>query len=100
MDRELLALVMGRAADGLRIEAATVPDFVRRRALNESFPILMPQPGGRVEGALVTGLTVTDFDRLKFYEASDYEGSEYVIQGIAADTITVRTNRAGGRMPW
>ena len=71
MDRELLALVMGRAADGLRIEAATVPDFVRRRALN-----VMPQPGGRVEGALVTGLTVTDFDRLKFYEASDYEGSE------------------------
>ena len=29
MDRELLALVMGWAADGLRIEAATVPDFVR-----------------------------------------------------------------------
>jgi hypothetical protein len=46
MDREVLALVTGWPTDGLRIEAATIQDFVRRRALNKSFPILVPHPGG------------------------------------------------------
>jgi hypothetical protein len=33
MDRELLALVIGRAIDDLRMEAATIHEFVCRRAL-------------------------------------------------------------------
>jgi Gamma-glutamyl cyclotransferase, AIG2-like len=59
MDRELLALVIGRATDELRVKAATIHDFVRRRALNESFPVLVPHPGGRVEGVLVRDLRPT-----------------------------------------
>src|SRR5262245_17440033 len=85
MDRELLALVIGRATDGLRIEVATVHDFIQRRALNESFPILVTHPGGRVEGVLVTDLTAADVDRLKFYEGSDYEGSEYVLAALQVE---------------
>jgi hypothetical protein len=46
MDRELLSLVIGRPTDELSIEAATVHGFVRRRALNEFFPILVPHAGG------------------------------------------------------
>lgn len=85
MDRELLALVIGRAANELCMEAATIHDFVPRRALNESFPILVPHPGGRVEGALVTGLTAADIARLRFYEASDYDGSEYALTVLAVE---------------
>ena len=48
MDRELLALVISRAADEIRMEAATIHDFVQRQVLNETFPILVPHPGGRV----------------------------------------------------
>ena len=85
MDRELLALVIGRATDELRMEAATVHDFVCRRALNESFPILVPHPGGRVEGILVTDLTVADIARLKFYEAADCENAEYELTALPVE---------------
>jgi len=85
MDRELLALVIGRATDGLGIEVATVHDFIQRRALNESFPILVSHPGGRAEGVLVTDLTAADVDRLKFYEASDYEGSDYALAALPVE---------------
>jgi hypothetical protein len=85
MDRELLSLVIGRTTDELRMEAATIHDFVCRRALNESFPILVPDPGGRVEGKFVTGLTAADIARLKFYEASDYEDSEYVLTALSVE---------------
>jgi hypothetical protein len=82
MDRELLALVIGRTTDELRMEAATIHDFVCRRALNESFPILVSHRGGRVEGILVMGLTPADIARLKFYEA---EGSEYVLTELQVE---------------
>jgi hypothetical protein len=85
MDRELLALVIGRTGDELRMEAATIHDFVRRRALNESFPVLVPHPGGRVGGALVRDLTAAEIARLKFYEASDYEGSEYALTALQVE---------------
>jgi hypothetical protein len=85
MDRELLALVIGRAADGLRIEAATIHDFIRRRVLNESYPILVPHPGGRVDGAVVTNLIAADVDRLKFYEASGYEGEDYALAALPVE---------------
>ena len=84
MDRELLALVIGRATDELRMEAATIHDFVCRRALNESFPILVPHPGGRVEG-IVTDLTAADIARLKFYEASDCDGAEYALTALPVE---------------
>src|SRR5262245_43733734 len=84
MDRELLALVIGRATDELRMEAATIHEFVCRRALNESFPILVPHPGGRVEGML-TDLTAAEIARLKFYEASDYEGAPYALTELPVE---------------
>jgi hypothetical protein len=58
---------------------ATIHDFVRWQVLNESFPIFVPHPVGRVEGVLVTDLTAADVARLQFYEASDYEGSDYIL---------------------
>lgn len=72
MDMELLALVTGRAVDDLEVAGAALHGFVRRRARGESFPIVVPHPGGRVAGALVTGLTAADVDRIQYFEGSDY----------------------------
>src|SRR5262245_61619493 len=72
MDRQVLALVIGRAIDELRIEAATIHGFACRRVRDESFPILVPLSGGRAEGVLVTGLTEADIAPLQFYEGQDY----------------------------
>jgi hypothetical protein len=71
-DRQVLAIVIGRAIDGLRIEAATIHGFARRRVRDKSFPILVPLSGGRAEGVLVTNLTQTDIARLQFFEGQQY----------------------------
>ena len=80
MDRQVLAIVIGRAVDDLRIEAATIHGFACRRVRDESFPILVPLSGGRVEGVLVTNLTQPDIARLQFYE-----GYEYVLVALPVE---------------
>ena len=80
MDTGLLELVIGRAADNLEVANAALHGFARRRARGESFPIVVPHPGGRVEGALVTGLTVADVDRIQFFEGSDYGLQTFAVE--------------------
>lgn len=80
MDMELLALVIGRAADELDVASAALHGFARRRARGESFPIVVPHPGGRIVGALVTGLTADDVDRIQYFEGSDYALQSYAVE--------------------
>ncbi|MFZ5789326.1 MAG: gamma-glutamylcyclotransferase family protein [Pseudomonadota bacterium] len=72
MDGDLLRLVLDREIDDIEHAAAEILGYERRRAKNESFPIIVPTPGGRVEGRLVTGLTATDVARIQWYESDDY----------------------------
>ena len=39
----------------------------------------------RLTGSLVSGLTPADIGRLKFYEASDYEGSDYTLTTLPVE---------------
>jgi hypothetical protein len=84
MDRELLALVSGRAADALAVTEATLHGFARRRARGESFPVIVPHPGGRVDGVLVRGLTPADLDRIQFFEGSDYAPRTFAVEAAGA----------------
>jgi hypothetical protein len=72
MDRDLLALVLGRPLDGLMLSSAALHGFERRRAQGETFPVLAPHPGGRVDGLLVQGLGWGDVDRVHYFESADY----------------------------
>ena len=63
MDADLLRLVLDREIEEIEHAAAEILGYERRRAKNESFPIIVPTPGGRVEGRLVTGLTAADVAR-------------------------------------
>jgi hypothetical protein len=80
MDLELLALVIGRPVDGLATAAAVLHGFARRRAVGESFPVIVPHPGGWVDGLLVDGLTAADLDRIQFFEGSDYALHPFVVE--------------------
>jgi hypothetical protein len=88
MDLELLALVIDRPVDGLSTGAAVLHGFERRRAVGESFPIIVPHPGGRVDGVLVEGLTEADLDRIQFFEGSDYALHPFAVE-CAAERIEV-----------
>lgn len=72
MDMELLALVTARTVDELDVASAALHGFARYRARGESFPLVVPHPGGRVDGTLVGGLTAADIDRIQYFEGSDY----------------------------
>ena len=88
MDLDLLALVIGRPVSGLSTSEAALHGFERRRAAGESFPIIVPHPGGRVDGVLVEGLTETDLDRIQFFEGSDYALHPFTVE-CAAERIEV-----------
>ena len=68
LDRDLLAQVLGRDISDLRFTPGTVDGFRRVRARGESFPILVPQQDGQVEGLLIEGLSKADVTRLSFFE--------------------------------
>jgi Gamma-glutamyl cyclotransferase, AIG2-like len=72
IDTDLVRLVLDREIDDLVFTAAELLGYERRRAKNESFPIIVPTPGGRVEGQLVEGLTAADVERIRWYESDDY----------------------------
>lgn len=72
MDKELVRLVLDREIGDLHFTSAELLGYERRRAKNESFPIIVPTPGGRVEGVLVEGLTAADVERIRWYESDDY----------------------------
>ncbi len=72
MDPDVLALVLGRPIEDLCRGPATLTGYVRRRVRGESFPLLVPRAGGRVEGVLVEGLSRADISRLRYFEGSAY----------------------------
>ena len=89
MDLELLALVIGRRLDDLSTAEAALHGFERRRAVGESFPVIVPHPGGRVVGLLVDGLTAADLDRIQFFEGSDYALHPFTV-GCGEERIDVQ----------
>jgi hypothetical protein len=72
MDRDFLGIVLGREVDDLALEPARLFGFQRRRARGETFPILVPHPGGLVEGVVAEGFTADEVARLSYYETEDY----------------------------
>ncbi|HET8726797.1 MAG TPA: gamma-glutamylcyclotransferase family protein [Alphaproteobacteria bacterium] len=72
MDPDLFALVVGRPFDALSTGPGLLHGFQRRKVKGENYPILVPHPGGRVEGLLVEGLSAGEVDRLQFFEGGEY----------------------------
>jgi hypothetical protein len=84
MDLELLALVTERPAESFRAETAVLHGFERRRAVGESFPVIVPHPGGRVEGVVVEQLTESDIERIQFFEGADYALHPFAVELVGA----------------
>ncbi len=77
----LLELVLGRSADALGAQPASLPDFTVREARGQPFPMICPEPGETAQGVLVRDLSHTDLDRLNFYEgAFEYDLSARDLQ--------------------
>jgi hypothetical protein len=97
MDMDLLALVIGRPVGSLSAAEAILHGFERRRAVGESFPIIVPYPGGRVDGLMVEGLAEADLDRIQYFEGSDYALHPFTVE-CAAERIEVHVYLPAARL--
>ncbi len=87
-DRDVLALVIGRDVPVADVETAEIDGFRLARVVDESYPALVPQAGGRVEGVLVSGLGVVEVERLVWFEGKEY----------APKTVEVLLTASGARV--
>jgi hypothetical protein len=72
LDRDITALVLGRRLPPAAFLAATLPGYSRYAARGVTYPALIRDVGGKVEGAIVGGLSPRDVERLAAYEGPGY----------------------------
>lgn len=107
LDRDLQAAVIGRAVPEGALVPASIAGFRRVRAQGQTYPMLIAGlPQDRVEGAIASGFTRDEIDRL-----TAYEGEGYVLTPLpalladgAATTVQVFLPVEGGlkasNEPW
>lgn len=66
-DPNLLAVVLGRVFTGTR-RPAVIHGFRRAHAEGFSYPLIVREEGGRIDGILLEGLTAADLSNLDAYE--------------------------------
>src|SRR5262245_16383987 len=72
LDRDVMALVLGRRLPPAAYAAAVLRGHARRRAKGASYPTLMRDPAAYVPGAVVGGLSSRDVARLSAFEGPGY----------------------------
>ncbi|MFZ5781491.1 MAG: gamma-glutamylcyclotransferase family protein [Pseudomonadota bacterium] len=90
LDCDVMALVIGRRLPPAAFVRARLTGFARRRARGVSYPVLVRAPAGRVEGAVVGGLTRRDVERLAAYEGPRYRiAAVRVMQAGTARSVSI-----------
>jgi hypothetical protein len=87
MDRDVLALVLGRAVSPAHVKRGTLDGWRRVPVAGKTYPMVVEHPGGRVDGVLVDHLSDGDIFRLAAYEGQDY----------ATAMVDVRPAKGGAR---
>lgn len=72
MDPDVLRIVLGRAVEPSLMQPATLGGHRVMRVADESYPVLVPDPAASAEGALLSGLSGREWDRIRFFEAEEY----------------------------
>jgi hypothetical protein len=72
MDPDVQEGVLGRAVAPEELEPATLPGWRRVRALQAGYPLILPDPVGRVEGLLFPRPSRRDRLRILHFESEEY----------------------------
>ena len=72
MDLELLEAVLGRAPSHLTLLPGWLDGYVAETAARYSFPTLVENRIGRVDGMVAIGLTPADVARIAYFEDEEY----------------------------
>lgn len=72
MDPEVRDLVVGRPVPPEAVAPAVLPGYRRVRVPDETYPALVPDPAGEVQGQLFGPLTAVELERVQFFESFEY----------------------------
>jgi gamma-glutamylcyclotransferase (GGCT)/AIG2-like uncharacterized protein YtfP len=87
LDDDVRALVLGRGAPDVAPVPARLAGFRRVPVAGHSFPVVIADPRGRVEGALIAGLGPAEAARLSYFEGKAYQAVRRTVE--RADGATV-----------
>lgn len=83
----LLEIVLGRAVADIGVVQATLENHAVYWAKDQSFPMIVPEPGASAAGLVIDGLSDTDMARLDFYESGfEYDLSPVPVVSAAGET--------------
>ena len=88
LDRDVMALVIGRRLPAAAFAPAILPGHVRRRVKGASYPIAVRDTHGEIHGMVVGGLSVRDVARLSAYEGPRYRIASLKVK-VAGTLATV-----------
>ena len=81
---------------------ATLAGYCRVRLLHDSYPLLVPSPGSRVTGAVFDLQNAHEFERVRFFEADEYEFATCTVdvleQGPAEVLFCAEANMPSGAL--
>jgi hypothetical protein len=72
LDEDVTALVIGRRLPPRAWVPAKLSGFSRRKAKGVTYPVAIRDPKGSVEGAVVSGFSKREVERLQAYEGPRY----------------------------
>lgn len=87
MDPLVLAAVLRRPVDRLRLRPALLAGFRRVLHRTATYPVLIADKAAEVDGMLATGLTAGDARRLVAYEGPDYHLASLPVRAGAGGTV-------------
>lgn len=80
MDPQILTCVLRRRVDKRRLQPAELKGFRRVFRRGATYPVLVADEAGHVEGVLVGGLTRRDVELLSAFEGNDYRVAQQPVR--------------------
>ncbi len=105
MDGDVLARVVGRRVPPAHMEAAVIEGYRRLYVAGAWYPMLVPEPCGRVGGRLVSGIDAAQAARIARFESDAYELEALPVQAarrgaVRALTFMARPGVAASAEDW
>jgi hypothetical protein len=105
LDADVLALVLGAEARGVALTPARLAGWRRERARGKTYPIILEDAAGAVDGAVTSALSRSAVDRLSTYEGPGYglvACRPVLADGSAVDAQVFRPTQrlAADGSPW
>ena len=101
IDKDVRAVVLGRAAEDVTTIEDTLPGWRRVFMAGETYPVVVPSPGHTVDGVRVEIPGAQVRQRLTYFEGSEYRTEHVTLaSGEKADVLVGSKLAKSGTQDW